>query len=108
MKQLIKLLIILFCIISFNVYSQDTLKINPELWNLTKIEYKYENYSNPDKIEFYNKRIADVLIKYEYILCNKDEYENAVKTNWFEIHFKPALNKAIEDKNIFTQNNNLK
>jgi len=100
MKKLIMVIIVFM--FSFTLYSQDY-NINEELWNLTKIEYQYEDYSDPGKIEYYDKRIADVLKKYEYVICNKDEYDIAVEQDWFENSFRPALDNAIQSRNIFTE-----
>ena len=95
-------MIMLICIFSIVLYSQEY-KINEKLWEMTKVEYKYEDYSNMNKIEYYNKRIADVLKKYEHVLYSKDEYKESFKLDWIENAFKPALNDAIQDRTIFME-----
>jgi hypothetical protein len=66
--------------------------------------YYPEMYSDITKIEYYDKRIQDVMIKYYHVIEN--EFEEANANGWFLTSFKPALDRTIEQRKNFLKTNN--
>lgn len=98
MKKLALILCLLWGLIASA--QKDTLpfKIDTSLTNLKTKTYVYENYSNPAHLEYYNKRIVDVLKKIEYVVTH--EYQFAIDRGWFQ-DAKGYLKAAVQAREEF-------
>lgn len=94
-----KIITIILLYLSMNLYSQiDTMNIDSAIYSLKYKNYEHVYYSNINHIQFYNKRIADIIIKIEYVIEN--EYEEAIKNDWFN-KTKTILDDAILQRKKF-------
>jgi len=85
------LIIIALFIVSFS-YSQTyelsetgSIILDSTLTRIYNVE-NYQNYRNSNNIDYYDKRIKDVLIKYYWVIEN--EFEEANANGWFLLDFK--------------------
>jgi uncharacterized protein YutD len=66
--------------------------------------YYPEMYRDNNNIEYFNKRIQDVMTKYYHVLDT--EFEEANANGWFLMSFKPALDNSLLQRKNFLKTNN--
>lgn len=96
-----KVTLILMMFIASLSYSQTyelpengTIVLDSTLTSIVNAEYNNEKkWRDPGKLEFYDKRIQNIMTKYYWVVEN--ELEKARKNGWFETSFKHSLDNAI-------------
>lgn len=83
---------------------------------LTKVEYlelktdimpepaSFKNYSDPNSIDYYNKRIADAEYKINWVQHDRNEIKKAIKSGWFE-EADQTLTQLKNEKETFLKQN---
>jgi len=79
------------------------IKLDSTLTTIVNDIYYDEMYSDSNNIEYYNKRLKDVMFKYYFV---KDNSEAIEVQNWISTSFKPALDNAIKQRQEFINKQN--
>jgi len=106
MKKLLLMIMIFYASFIFaQSYQFNEINANIELDTTLANIYnkKYYNYQDKNNIEYYDKRIKDVLVKFFWVKDN--EYEEANANGWFITIFKPTLDKVLLERKQFLKNN---
>lgn len=92
---------VLFSTLCFS-QKKDTIPFKIDSSVVVLKDMNFPKYEDSNHIDYYNKRISDVLKKLYYVVGH--EYQFAIERNWFIDQAKPALQNAINDREKFLKN----
>ena len=85
---------------TYELPKDNIIVLDSTLTSIVKSEYNIEKkWRDPSNLEFYDKRIKDVMKKYYWVVEN--EFEEANANNWFRQSFKYALDNSIARRTKF-------